>query len=288
VKEAIIHPDAVRSELEKVVSSAAFQGAGRSGKLLRFLVERTVSGLGDQLKEYTVGAEALGRGEAFDPRTDSIVRVEASRLRTRLDLYYSSEGRMDPARIVLPKGSYVPKFEWVTPPSPVAAPDRTWLWKIITALALAIAILAVWRSWHRVEALPAAIRLEVDLGAGVSLRSTQVGSSSVILAPDGRRLVFVSFRQDGMPRLMTLLLDQVGGSEPVELPGTEGARGPFFSPDGRWVGFLASGRLWKTQVEGGTPIALCDSQELLGASWGDDNTIIAALATTGLWRIPSV
>jgi serine/threonine-protein kinase len=289
VKEAIIHPDAVRSELEKVVSSAAFQGAGRSGKLLRFLVERTVSGLGDQLKEYTVGAEALGRGEAFDPRTDSIVRVEASRLRTRLDLYYSSEGRMDPARIVLPKGSYVPKFEWATPdPSPVAAPDRTWLWKIGTALALATATLAVWRPWHRISAPPAAIRLEVDLGAEVSLRSTQVGSSSVILSPDGRRLVFVSFRQDGVPRLMTLLLDQLGGSEPVELPGTEGARGPFLSWDGRWVAFLASGRLWKTQVEGGTPIALCDSQELLGGSWGDDNTIIAALTTTGLWRIPSV
>lgn len=183
MKAAIIHPDAVRSELEKVVSSAAFQGAGRSGKLLRFLVERTVSGLGDQLKEYTVGAEALGRGESFDPRTDSIVRVEASRLRTRLDLYYSSEGPMDPVRIALPKGSYVPRFERVTPgSSPVIAPDRTWLWKIGTALALAIAVLAVWRPWHRVAAIPAATRLEVDLGAGVSLRSTQVGSSSVILA----------------------------------------------------------------------------------------------------------
>jgi hypothetical protein len=137
-------------------------------------------------------------------------------------------------RIVLPRGSYVPKFEWVTPdPSPVVAPDRTWLWKTSTALALAIAILAVWRPWHRVAAIPAATRLEVDLGAGVSLRSAQVGSSIVILAPDGRRLVFVSFRQDGVPRLMTLLLDQLGGSEPVELPGTEGARGPFFSWDGR-------------------------------------------------------
>ena len=288
MRAAIVDPDSVRSELEKVVSSAAFQGAGRSGKLLLFLVERTVGGMGDQLKEYTVGAEALGRGESFDPRTDSIVRVEASRLRTRLDLYYSSEGRMDPVRIVLPKGGYIPKFEWVTPdPSPVVAPDRTWLWKISTALALAIAILAVWRPWHRVAAIPAATRLEVDLGAEVSLRSTQVGSSSVILAPDGSRLVFVSFRQDGVPRLMSLMLDQIGGSEPVELPGTEGARGPFFSWDSRWVAFLASGRLWKTPVEGGTPIALCDSPELLGASWGDDNGIIAALSTTDLWRIPS-
>ena len=195
---------------------------------------------------------------------------------------------MDPVRIVLPKGAYIPKFEWAAPdPAPVVAPDRTELWKISTAVTLTIALLAVWRPWRPTAALPAATRLEVDLGAGVSLRSTQVGSSSVILAPDGRRMVFVSFRQDGVPRLMTLLLDQLGGSEPVELPGTEGARGPFFSWDGRWIAFLASGRLWKTQVEGGTPIALCDSPELLGASWGDDNTIVAALTTTGLWRIPS-
>ncbi len=109
---------------------------------------------------------------------------------------------------------------------------------------------------------------------------------SVILAPDALSS-FVSFRKDGVPRLMTLLLDQLGGSEPVQLPGTEGARGPFFSWDGRWVAFLAAGKLWKTQVEGGTPIPLCDTPELLGAGWGDDNTIIAALTTTGLWRIPS-
>lgn len=289
MKEGTVQPDAIRAELEKVLSSVAFQGAGRSGKLLRFLVERTVSGFGDQLKEYTVGVEALGRGAAFDPRTDSIVRVEASRLRSRLDVYNASEGRMDAVRIVLPKGAYVPKFEWATPAlAPVVTRDRTWLWKISTACALAIALLAVWRPWHRTAAsLPTATRLEVDLGAGVSLRSGQVGSSSVILAPDGRRLVFVSFRKDGVPRLMMLLLDQLGGSEPVELPGTEGARGPFFSWDGHWVAFLAAGKLWKTQVEGGTPIPLCDAQELLGASWGDDNTIIAALTTTGLWRIPS-
>ncbi len=92
-----------------------------------------MSGLGEQLKEYTLGVEALGRGAAFDPRTDSIVRVEASRLRSRLDAYNASEGRMDPVRIVLPKGAYVPKFEWAVPiPRPVATRDLTWLWKIST------------------------------------------------------------------------------------------------------------------------------------------------------------
>ncbi len=291
MKQAPVHSDAVRSELEKVLTSASFQGAGRSGKLLRFLVERTVSGLGGELKEYTLGSEALGRGETFDPRTDSIARVEASRLRSRLEHYYAAEGRTDPVWITLPKGAYLPKFEWASSPDllPPAAPDRSGLWRIISALASAIAVLALWGPWRRTE-LPsstASTRLEVDLGAGVSLRSTQVGSSSVILSPDGRRLRFVSFRKDAVPRLMTQMLDRPGGAEAVELPGTEGARGPFFSPDGRWVGFLAAGKLWKTQAEGGTPIALCDSPELLGASWGDDDTIIAALTTAGLWQIPS-
>ena len=79
-------------ELERILSSRAFQGAGRSGSLLRFLLERTLAGQAEQLKEYTVGAEALGRGNSFDPRTDAIVRVEISRLRSRLSHYYATEG----------------------------------------------------------------------------------------------------------------------------------------------------------------------------------------------------
>src|SRR5579864_5334826 len=127
MKEPVVDQGAVRSELDRVVSSAAFRGAGRSGRLLQFLVERTLNGLGDRLKEYTLGAEALGRGERFDPRTDSIVRVEASRLRTRLDLYYSAEGRTDPVRIVLPKGVYIPRFEPCIPdPAQTVTRHPTW------------------------------------------------------------------------------------------------------------------------------------------------------------------
>ena len=73
--------DAVLAQLEKVLASDAFQGATRSTTLLRFLVDAVVKGRTDRLKEYTLGAEGLGKGEAFDPRTDPIVRAEASRLR---------------------------------------------------------------------------------------------------------------------------------------------------------------------------------------------------------------
>jgi TolB-like protein/tetratricopeptide (TPR) repeat protein len=102
---------AVLDQLEKVLLSSAFQGAERSSTLLRFLVEQTVAGHADRLKEYTLATQALGRNVAFDPRSDPIVRAEASRLRDRLHRYYAKEGRTDALVFDLPKGSYVPRFE---------------------------------------------------------------------------------------------------------------------------------------------------------------------------------
>ena len=282
MRQAQIEPESVLGQLQKVLASPTFQGAGRSGALLKFLVERTIAGRADELKEYTLGAEALGRGERFDPRTDSIARVEASRLRQRLDIYYAAEGRTDPVWIRLPKGAYVPAFERRGRPRR----DRVVWWKALAAAALSIAFLALWAPWRKTVSRPQrATRVEIDLGNGVSLRSSQIGTSSVIVSPDGRRLVFVSFGSDGVPRLMTRLLDDVGSSESKQLPGTEGARGPFFSPEGRWVAYLARGKLWKTPVDGGTPVPICDAQELLGGSWGDGDTIVAALSTSGLAQL---
>src|SRR5262245_14616705 len=100
----------ILKELEAVLSSRSFQGADRSAALLRYIVGRTLDAQADHLKEYTLGIEALGRGESFDPRTDPIVRAEASRLRNRLERYYGSEGRTDSIVIEVPKGSYVPRF----------------------------------------------------------------------------------------------------------------------------------------------------------------------------------
>ena len=279
--------EAIR-ELERILASQAFQGAGRSGALLRFLLERTLAGQADQLKEYTVGAEALGRGSSFDPRNDAIVRVEVSRLRSRLNHYYATEGAANPIRIAVPKGSYAPVVE----SAPPIAGSRLSLERraALVAVALVVVLLAALGLWSRRQAQaspPAPVtRLELDLGDGVVMRSTQVGSSSVIISPDGRRLVFVSFRNQE-PRLMTRVLDEIGGSESVELPGTAGVRGPFFSPDGRHVGFLAGKRLWKTRVDGGEPTVVCDAAELLGASWGDDGSIVAAVTATGLVRVSS-
>src|SRR6185503_12220003 len=80
--------EAIFEQLDRILSSAPFQTSERSSTLLRFLVEQSVSGRPDRLKEYEIGTEALGKGSAFDPRTDPIVRSEVSRLRTRLEKYY--------------------------------------------------------------------------------------------------------------------------------------------------------------------------------------------------------
>ena len=74
----------------------------------------------------------------------------------------------------------------------------------------------------------------------------------------------------------------------MEFPGTDGARGQFFSPDGQWIAFHAEGKLRKVPAAGGPPVVLCDAGELLGGSWADDSNIYATLDSTGkLWRIPS-
>ena len=100
----------VHAALERVLASAPFAGGGRAGSLLRYLVERTLDGRGDTLKEYVVGVELFNRGDSFDPKVDTIVRVEARRLRAKLDEYYGGPGASDPLRIEIPRGGYVPTF----------------------------------------------------------------------------------------------------------------------------------------------------------------------------------
>ena len=112
--------DSVLAELEQMLGSSIFHGAERSKVLLRFLVEQTLDDRADRLKEYTLGVEALGKDESFDPRSDPIVRAEASRLRGRLERYHASEGATHPVAIELPRGSYVPQFRHRAQPEPEA------------------------------------------------------------------------------------------------------------------------------------------------------------------------
>jgi len=94
-----------------VVSSAPFAQSRRLQRFLEYVVECELTGRRDDIQEYAIGLEVFDRGESFDPRSDSIVRVEARRLRERLADYYGGDGRRQRIRIVLPKRGYVPSFE---------------------------------------------------------------------------------------------------------------------------------------------------------------------------------
>ncbi len=102
---------AVRGQLARIVASGAFAQSQRRQRFLNYVVEETLAGRGDRLKGYSVGVEVFGRPADFDPAIDPIVRIEATRLRDKLRDYYSTEGRNDPVRIELPKGSYAPLIE---------------------------------------------------------------------------------------------------------------------------------------------------------------------------------
>jgi adenylate cyclase len=103
-----LSPEAVQAELDRVLSSATFIRSKRLGRFLRFTVEQCLEGRQSALKEYLVGVEVFNKMETFDPRIDSIVRVEARRLRSKLERYYQTEGREDQIVIQFRKGSYVP------------------------------------------------------------------------------------------------------------------------------------------------------------------------------------
>ena len=173
-----------------------------------------------------------------------------------------------------------------TPPTDLPPARRPWLWIAVAAALAVTTAVSLWSLWRgapsSTEAQQSVIRLDLDLGAEVS--AANVGTDT-ILSPDGTRLVFVSQGADGRSHLSTRRLDQ---PKPTELPGTDNAYGPFFSPDGLSVGFFADGKLKKTALDGGEPVILCDAPAGRGGTWSEDGSIIADLEPVrGLTLIPS-
>lgn len=121
-----ISPAEVREELARLLASEALINSARLSTFLRITVEATLAGQGDTLKEFAIGHDVFDRGSDYDPRTDSIVRVEALRLRRKLNEYYDGAGSDNPVLICFQPGSYVPKFvrrRHLQPPTESSATD---------------------------------------------------------------------------------------------------------------------------------------------------------------------
>jgi tetratricopeptide (TPR) repeat protein len=101
----------IREQLRRILSSKSFRQVSRLHRFLEFIVEETLAGRGEALKEFPIAIEAFGKESTFDPRMDPIVRVQARRLRSKLLRYYREEGQNDEIIIELPKGGYEPIFQ---------------------------------------------------------------------------------------------------------------------------------------------------------------------------------
>jgi Tol biopolymer transport system component len=274
-----ILPGAVRPELDRILASATFRGAERSRTLLRFIVEEALQGRADRLKDYTLGSEALGRGETFDPRTDPVARVEAMRLRSRLDVYYATEGVSDPVRIVLPKGGYAPLFESRADvrrlstaeeqrSTPLAGRRSTWTSTVRWgAAACGLALIAGVVGWlvGRGERPAAVAETRLDL-----VTPSTVDSVSLAVSPEGRRIVFVA-NAEGPSRLWIRPIDE---EAPRPLPGTDGASLPFWAPDGGSIGFFADGRVKRIDLDTGLIRPISTALVPAGAAWNRDGVIL--------------
>jgi hypothetical protein len=99
-----------RKQLERVLASPGFARNERLSRFLRFVVEKHLEGRHDDIKESVIAVEVFRRNPDYDPKQDSIVRTEATRLRARLREYYAGDGKDDEWIIELPKGAYAPVF----------------------------------------------------------------------------------------------------------------------------------------------------------------------------------
>ena len=157
----------------------------------------------------------------------------------------------------------------------------------VVPLVLLLIGLAVFAAWNagRMQRSPAAqSRFVVPLAAGQTLEYGP--GPTLVVSPDGMRLVFVALERGGGTQLFLRALDRF---EATAIPNTNGASAPFFSPDGRWVGFYANGALNRVSLDGGAPLKICDAPAVWSAVWGEDQQIVfaAAAAPNGLRRVPA-
>jgi hypothetical protein len=151
----------VMEELERILSSAHFRNSKRYPALLRFVVERTLEGRGDEIKERSIAMDVFGRQAGYDPSVDPVVRISAGEVRKRLAQYYQEPGHEGEIRIELPLGSYQPEFivaaqapagSGVAPVVASAGVARKFLIPGLVCAAIVVAVL-LFRPWRTPTAL---------------------------------------------------------------------------------------------------------------------------------------
>ena len=201
ITEQAVGWEAERAELHAVLQSHLFARSPTLSHLLSYLCEKKFTGDADQIKEYSVALDVFDRRESFDQDNDSIVRVQANRLRKRLSDYYASEGAQHPLRITIPIGQYIPVFEKVEaleapgalPRAPVSASKSSWrpsrmlIW-ILAGAFFVLLVIAGFLARQRSKSLPQS-RADETAQVPATPVGLPVGEEIRILAGASRKYV---------------------------------------------------------------------------------------------------
>jgi Tol biopolymer transport system component len=237
-----VQDSAVRAQLETLLASELFSRSPRLSRFLRFIVEETLQGRTATLKEQVLGHEVYGKTAEFDGATNPIVRVDARRLRDKLREYYAQQ-RQDAVVISLPKGGYVPAFEFRTGATPAptmrfpgrlpletgcrAVSRNLWAWG--TALIVGIVSTTVWLSLrNQPEGSDAAMPLTTLPGAEIQ----------PALSPDGNLVAF-SWSGSDQPGQLDIYFKAVDAEAVRRLTDNPAAEfSPAWSPNGQEIAFV--------------------------------------------------
>ena len=265
-------PDAVRVQLARILEHPLFKRSARLSAFLRYVVEQTLSGRGDGIKEPTLALELYGRDADFDAGLDPIVRVDARRLRDKLREYYA-ESPDEPVVITLPKGSYVPAFELAKTTrqqttSPATITTRTtrrrlaiWLVAIVAA-AVTVVLLYSTRSDDSSSAV---------LRPLASLPGLKGAPS---LSPDGAMVVFFWSGPSDRPA-PGLYIKSVDGEDVRRLVDADPTAEPAWSPLGSEIAFSrggSKGGVFIVSQVGGPERKISDSGS--GVTWTPDGATV--------------
>ena len=210
----IVPEDSVREALRRILASEEFHASKRSCEFLTYVVENTLQGHGENLKERTIGIDVFRRSANYDPGEDATVRVKAGEVRKRLSLYYGGQGKNEPIRIEIPSGSYVPEFRLIgeEPRAPAVhveterriRPGRRTA--LVVALASFITVALIWMGSRRATPLDEFWAPVLSGAAPVSLCVAWVPVYGIDREP--------TQAQPAKPEEFTLLRDQfVGGGD---------------------------------------------------------------------------
>jgi serine/threonine-protein kinase len=194
---------------------------------------------------------------------------------------YAFRGELDRWRELRDsRESAAPELEGV----PGARPLHGWpLWWAYT-IPLAVGVLALvwWFTWRWDSDLPP--QTGVVARSTIPLPTGAVSAYALAFSPDGTHLAYIGLTDRlGPTRLYLKAMDQLASTA---VAGTEQASRPFFSPDGRWIGFFAQGKLKKVAVSGGAPVSICDAPQPRGGTWGPGGRIVfAPLPHSGLFMV---